>query len=90
VAGLPAGADLVADQRCPTSIQGAVTEVRRYGPSEVPAGDAGRRGASADPAPSCLGLGRPAMRTAPRRHAPMVAATAGVVTACTMIGRQAR
>jgi hypothetical protein len=77
---LPACADLIPDKRCATPVESAVAHVRRHGSPEVPAGTAGGRGATADPAPSSLGLGRPAMRTAPRGHARMVAATTVVVT----------
>ena len=57
-------------------VEPAVAELGRDRSTEVPAGRAGGAGSTADPAPGRLGLGSPAVRTAPHRHARMVAANA--------------
>lgn len=77
--GLPASPDLVAPEWPSLSIEPAVTELRGDGSAEVSTGGASGAGPSADPAPGRLGLGCPAMRTAPHGHGRMVAANRAVV-----------
>jgi hypothetical protein len=72
--GLPTRPDLVSPERTPLTVESAVTELGSDRPAEALTGGARRAGSVADPAPGRLGLGCPAMRTAPHRHGRMVAA----------------
>jgi hypothetical protein len=76
---LPAGPYLVAAQWSSLTIEPAVPELPRDRSAEVLTGGAGGAGSMADPAPGRLGLGCPAMRTAPHRHVRMVAANGRAV-----------
>jgi hypothetical protein len=50
------------------TVEAAIPERARHGSAEVAACATGGGGSPADPAPGRLGLGCPAMRTAPHRH----------------------
>ena len=98
---LPAGPDLVAPQWLPLAIEPAVSERAGDRSTVVPTGGAGGAGPVADPAPGRLGLGCPAVRTAPHGHMRMVAASdpsvdlvdsssTSVYTSCAPVRRAAR
>ena len=72
--GLPAGPDLVSPEWPPLTIEPAEAHLGGDGPTEVATGGAGGARTAADPASRRLCLGRPAVWTAPYRHARMVAA----------------
>lgn len=74
LAALPAGPDLDAFKGFAAAIQPAVAKAARHRSAEMPAGGTGSRGTVADPAAGRLGLEGFTMRTAPHRHAAMVAA----------------
>ena len=77
--GIPASPDLVTAQRPPLTVETAIPKLCRNGATEMPTGQTGGAGATANPASSRLGLGCRTVRTAPDRHCRMVAANGPAV-----------
>jgi hypothetical protein len=76
----PAGANLIALEGFVPPVEAAEPDVSRDRAAEMTTRSAAGRRAMADPAARRLRLGSRAIRTAPRRHARMVAATGPRVT----------
>ena len=77
--GVPASPDLVTAQRPPLTVETAIPKLCRDGATEMPTGQTGGAGATANPASGRLGLGCRTVRTAPDRHCRMVAANGPAV-----------
>src|SRR4051794_24073180 len=77
---LPTGTDLVASEWPSLTIEPAEAHLGRNRPTEIATRGAGGARTAADPATCRLCLGCPAVRTAPYRHARMVAANAPAVS----------
>ena len=76
---IPASPDLVTAQRPPLTVETAIPKLCRNGATEMPTGQTGGAGATADPASGRLSLGCRTVRTAPDRHCRMVAANGPAV-----------